>query len=162
MVMRNILIALTASLSLLACGGSSTEIVSSDTAVPVTTSAPETTTTVVDTTTTQAPTPATRPTITAPAEPDMNGYQPDVFLSMIEKDLFYWNISYTDDVLINIGNLSCQEFDAGTEVEDYLVTFYVMVSDQDPLLAENVGLFLRYAIRYLCPEHYNKIPNTNS
>ena len=157
--MKNIIIP--SLLFLAACGGTP-EVVSSEAASATTTTVAETTTTVALTTTTQSAPPETRPIITAPTEPDMNGYQPDVFLSMVERDIWYWNISYTDDVLVSLGNLSCQALDEGQEVEDYLVTFYLMATEQDPTLGEDVGLFLRYAIKYLCPEHFGQIEAYNN
>lgn len=108
-------------------------------------------------TTTEARPPATRPTITAATEPPLNGYQPDLYIDMVEEFAPYWYYSYTDDVLLNLAHLSCQTLDEGAAVERLLFDLMSMVDDVDPALNDSIGTWLRAVVRYVCPEHYGLI-----
>lgn len=161
--MRNILIAATAVLTFTACSSSSesTTFQTPAETLPAEEPVVETTTTVAVTITTEAPVPVTRPTVPVVTEPPLNGYQPDVFLDQVRSDISYWYYSYGDDALVDMGLLLCQEIDNGNTVDRVLVDFYLIAQNQDPTLAENAGLYLRYVVRYLCPEHFWQIDALN-
>jgi hypothetical protein len=133
-----------------ACSGIPVQVVSessSQTSISQTTSP----------TATVTPTPQTRPTTTFPQDPEMNGYQPDVFISMIQSNIPYWYRSYSNETLLEIGHLFCQGLDSGTSLEYFFTQFFIRVNNQDPTLSEGSGLFARYSILYICPEYYYHI-----
>lgn len=159
--MKKTAISITAAIALSACGGSDSPSLLEST--PATTAAPETTTTVEVTTTTAAPAPPeTRPTVPVVTEPPLRGYQPDVFLDMLRSDVSYFYYSYADDNLVDMGLLLCQELDNGASIDRLLIDFTIMASDQDYELGNHTGLYMRYVVRYLCPEHYGQIEALSS
>jgi len=118
-------------------------------AAPETTEAPATT---------QAPPPETRPTLPPePEEPPMNGYQPDVYLDYTRDNTPYWYYSYTDENLKGLAIALCDELDAGMAIDRLLIDTMVMADDIDPVLNDDIGLFFRGVVRYICPEHYGQI-----
>lgn len=144
-----------AALTITACGGGTTaeftEPAPETTVVDTTTTAPTTTTT-----TAPAP-PATRPTVPVNTEPPLNGYQPDVFLDSVRDFAPMWYYTYTDENLLNIALLSCENLDGGTAVDRLLIELMVMVDNVDPTLNDSIGVFLRSVVRYICPEHFWQI-----
>lgn len=148
-----------ASLLLTACGGTTTELVLQDSQLtPETTvTVSETTTTTVAPTTTLEPVPETRPTLAPYEEPPMNGYQPDVYLDMVQDDIPLWYYSYSDENLLSLSIAICDSLDAGAQIDRLLVEVMLMVADVDPALNDSLGLWMRYVVRYICPEHYGQI-----
>lgn len=144
-------------LFLAACGGERIVYVESTTTEPQveTTEAPVETT--VAPTTTVEEVPETRPTLAPYEEPPMNGYQPDVYLDMVRENNPLWYYSYTDEVLINLAIGICDSLDQGIAIDRLLVEVMLMVADVDPTLNESIGLWMRYVVRYACPEHYGQI-----
>ena len=92
----------------------------------------------------------------------MNGYQENVYLQMLRDNTPYWYYSYTNENLVGLALAICDELDAGTPVDKQLVNLLVMIQNVDPELGETAGLFMRYVVRYVCPEHYVQIENLNS
>jgi len=154
MVMKKII--LLPILFLAACGGERIVYVEATTTQPPVAEEPVETT-AAPTTTTEAPTPETRPTLAPYEEPPMNGYQPDVYLDMVRSDTPLWYYSYTDDVLINLGVGICDSLDQGIAIDRLLVEVMLMVADVDPALNDSIGLYMRYVVRYVCPEHFGQI-----
>ena len=155
--MKKIILATAISLSFISCGGKEIVYVDSADTVPVEESAQTT----AAPTTTQPP--ATRPTLPPPdEEPAMNGYQPDVYLDIVRKHIPYWYYNYSDENLLNLGIVICDEIDAGTPIDRLLIEVMTMALDIDPELNENVGLFMRYVVRYICPENFWQIEALNS
>jgi hypothetical protein len=163
MVMKKIFIMPTAFIILSACSSGNDVSVSSE--QPIETIASTITleiTTTTSTTTTTHP-PITRPTLPPePGEPPMNGYQENVYLQMLRDNTPYWYYSYTNENLVGLALAICDELDAGTPVDKQLVNLLVMIQNVDPELGETAGLFMRYVVRYVCPEHYVQIENLNS
>ena len=161
--MKKIILAAAIALPLVSCGGKEIVYVDSADTVPAEEPAEEPVETTAAPTTTQAPTPATRPTLPPPEEePPMNGYQRNVYLDMVKKDTPYWYYSYTDENLVGLGIALCDELDAGQTVDRLLVETMIMAEDIDPDLNDDIGLFMRYVVRYICPEHYVQIEAMNS
>lgn len=156
MVMKKIIITSMAFFILSACNSGSDLSVSSEQFTQVTT-------TEVEITTTTTHPPITRPTLPPePGEPPMNGYQEDVYLNMLRENASYWYYNYTNENLVNLALAICDELDAGTPVDKQLVNLLVMIQDVDPQLSDEAGLFIRYVVRYVCPEHYVQIESFNS
>ena len=161
--MKKIILAAAIALPLVSCGGKEIVYLESADTAPAEEPAEEPVETTAAPTTTQAPTPATRPTLPPePEEPPMNGYQPDVYLDIVQENIPYWYYSYSDENLTGLGIAICDELDAGTAVDRQLMNIIVMVQDIDPDLADDSGLFMRYVVRYICPEHYGQIESLNS
>ena len=153
--MRNTIAAVTAALTITACGGTAATEFTETTSAPETTAAPTTTTT---TTTTPAP-PVTRPTVPVNTEPPMNGYQPDVYLDAVRDFAPMWYYSYTDENLINLALLSCENLDNGMAIDRLLFELMDMVYEVDPDLNDTIGIWLRSVVRYVCPEYFYQIEN---
>jgi len=153
MVMKKII--LLPIIFLAACGGEKIVYVEATTTQPPVAEEPVETT--APTTTTEAPTPETRPTLAPYEEPPMNGYQPDVYLDMVRSDTPLWYYSYTDEVLLNLGAGICDSLDQGIAIDRLLVEVYLMVAEVDPALNDSIGLYMRYVVRYVCPEHFGQI-----
>jgi hypothetical protein len=145
--------AATAALTIAACGGTTATEFAGTTAAPETTAAPTTTTT-----TTTAPR-TTRPTVPVNTEPPMNGYQPDVYLEALRDFVPDWYYSYTDENLINLALLSCENLDSGMAIDRLLFELMVMVDEVDPSLNDSIGVWLRAVVRYVCPEYFYQIEN---
>lgn len=161
--MRKIILAAAIALPLTACGTEKVVYVDSADTVPAEEPAEEPVETTAAPTTTQAPTPATRPTLPPePEEPAMNGYQEDVYLRMVRENTPYWYYSYTNDNLVGLAIAICDELDAGTPVDRQLVNLMIMAEDVDPALNDDIGLFMRYVVRYVCPEHFYQIEALNN
>lgn len=155
--MKTIIATTLAALTLTACGK---EIVYVEAEPTPTTQTP--TTTATPTTTTQPAPPETRPTLPPePQEPAMNGYQPDTFLDYTKNNTPYWYYSYTDENLLNLGLSLCEWLDAGTSIDRVLIETMYMAEDIDPALNNDVGIFIRGIVRYICPEHYGQIEALN-
>jgi hypothetical protein len=155
--MKTIIVTTIAALTLTACGKEIVYVNTEDTA-PAEQPAEEPAETTIAPTTTQAPTPETRPTLPPePEEPAMNGYQPDVYLQYTKDNTPYWYYSYTDENLINLGISLCEWLDEGTTIDRILLETMYMAEDIDPALNDDVGIFIRGVVRYICPEHYGQI-----
>ena len=143
-------LAIGSAIAVSACAGEKIVYVDATTVPPVeTTAAP---------TTTQAPPPETRPTLPPePEEPPINGYQPDVYLDYTRDYTPYWYYSYTDENLKGLAIALCDELDAGMAIDRLLIDTMVMADDIDPVLNDDIGLFFRGVVRYICPEHYGQI-----
>jgi hypothetical protein len=119
-LMKKIILATAIFLPLISCGGKEIVYVDSADTIPAEEPAEEPVETTAAPTTTQPP--ATRPTLPPPdEEPAMNGYQPDVYLDIVRKDIPYWYYNYTDENLLSLGIAICDEIDAGTPIDRLLL-----------------------------------------
>ena len=134
---------LTGALFLTACGSETVYV----TVEPSTTTTPKTTTTV-----------STRPpaSFNPPAgyQEVPNDYDPEAYDTAIWADAneFWWE--FTKEQLLNMGLVICQEFDAGSTL-DQVTAELVDILTRNNLLAYSgaVGTMVGAALVYLCPEH---------
>ena len=139
---------LIASLGFLAsCGGETVYIVTESTK-PVQEEATETT---VQRTTTTRPA-ETRPPASAPATSSY--YSPELYDDFLWESVneFWW--LFTEDQLLQMGLLVCQEFDRGQTLDQVTESLIGVMSNTSTLyLSEGMAAVTAGALTFLCPEH---------
>lgn len=143
--MKKIIIALTATLTLAACGSKTVYVVDT-TPESVSTDAPTTT----------RPKPATTP---APTLPPANNYTSDEDLYISGVYSMYPRTIYLSDYeLLNIAYTVCDTLDTGVSLDTVVAIIAAnMPATND--MAEFVSAILASAIYNICPQHIWQIPN---
>ena len=146
--MKKLLITSTIALFALASCGGETVYVVTETSAPATTEKATTTTKPPQTT----PPLATRPPSNVP---DYSGeYSPDLYDSFLWESVndFWW--LFTEDQLLQMGLLVCEEFDRGSTLEDVNYSLLNVMNNTDTLyLMEGLAAVVAGAVIFLCPEH---------
>ena len=138
----------TASIGLLASCGGETVYVVTETTKPAQEEVTETT---VQRTTTTKPA-ETRPPASAPAP--SGSYSPALYDDFLWESVneFWW--LFTEDQLLQMGLLVCQEFDRGQTLDQVTESLIGVMSNTSTLyLSEGMAAVTAGALTFLCPEH---------